>query len=249
MTDENTLPDGWTQGYEPLVRLTETSDGRCRFFTETPEGGIHIARALSAPSVETDIDDNSEYPVEIWVCPDDDEWITGSWDLTSDGQGPEVLYVRGDLVNDLAPTPAPDLTQNTTRWDLLTQEVREAFRALPEEALQCWTGADWMRKFDAFFAQSVVYRQNPDWTPEPETTPDVPWDVLTDEISKGVKVETGPNRWTVYGCIGTPVWNEERQTWMGGNSCRMLPLSEIMDIDPGTCHPRDSLVQRPKGDE
>ena len=247
MTDENTLPAGWTMA---IYRIRSDDTREFQFYRDKKpmfvvtehliDNAISIARALSSPTIEdakvaierslTDLDADISDPYQHGMA-----------------SGMNRALVTLDY---LAPTPGPDLTQNTTPFGLLPKETREALRALPNGAVEIWVAAgEWGLVKDPIWLAQEVYRQNPDWTPDPLTKPAVPWDVLADEITNAVKVETGPNEWTIYGCIGLPLWNEDRQTWMGGNSCRMLPLSEIMSIDPGTCHPRDSLVMRPKGDE
>ena len=243
MTD--TLPDGWTPVEIPMpfgpseyqwehATLPE-------FISRDWASGCRIARALSGPTIE---DAKAAISKEIA-----DERFS-QYDEDFDKGLLNGLKQALNALKDLSPTPAPDLTQNLLRWDMLPQPTREALEALPNEAVQFWNGKTWGNCVNSIARYPAsVYRQNPDWTPEPLTKPAVPWDVLTGEIVKGVKIEVGPNKWIVYGCTGTPEWSEKRQTWLSGNPCRMLPLSEVMDIDPGTCHARDSLVQRPKEDK
>ena len=36
-------------------------------------------------------------PERIWVCPDDETWQAGNWDLASDGMENEAEYIRADV--------------------------------------------------------------------------------------------------------------------------------------------------------
>lgn len=40
---------------------------------------------------------SNDAPERIWVCPDDEEWITGVWDLVQDGVEPEEKYIHADI--------------------------------------------------------------------------------------------------------------------------------------------------------
>jgi hypothetical protein len=241
MTDQ--LPKGWTQEAACFTtnHLSRFSNGEFVFYSLSKREAIRIARALSGPTIE-----DAKAAILKEINQQFEERLYGHEGSSEFEEGLEHALA---LLKDLAPTPAPDLTRNTTPFGLLPKKTQAALEALPKGALQVWIGDLWIAKLQSVFSNIHAYRQNPDWTPEPLTKPAVPWDVLADEIINAVKVATGPNEWTIYGCLGIPTWNEERQTWMSSNSCRMLPMSEIMSIDPGTCHPRDSLVQRPKEDK
>lgn len=43
----------------------------------------------------------SDAPERIWICPEDESWQSGSWDMGPDGQGPEQEYVRADRIEEL----------------------------------------------------------------------------------------------------------------------------------------------------
>ena len=38
----------------------------------------------------------SDAPERVWLCPDDEEWITGSWDRAPDGLPNEATYIHED---------------------------------------------------------------------------------------------------------------------------------------------------------
>ncbi|MCJ8334591.1 MAG: hypothetical protein MJH10_10160 [Epibacterium sp.] len=235
---QDTLPEGWTQEAHNAgwgENHYWTTNGDYGFDVQDKEEGIRIAHALSGPTIE-DAKAAIEKQYQRWQ----------SCEYTVHLSGMSKAF---EILDNLSPTPAPDLTQNTTPFGLLPEATQEAFEALPKEAVQHWNGVRWVTKQTPQLAGAYTYRQNPDWTPKPLTKPAVPWDVLADHIFNAVKVEVGPNEWIVYGCTGTPEWVEDRQTWMASNANQMFSISAIMDIDPGTCHPRDSLVQRPKDDK
>lgn len=223
MTDQNTLPEGWTH----------TSDGTGPYVLRDPDGSwvcncvykeaVRIAHALSGPTIE-----DAKVAIAALPTPKNEDVM----------EGHEQAY---RALEDLS--PAPDLTKNTTPLDLLPQETRAALQALPDDALQqySWVTGTWERAEYGVWHAQAIYRQNPDWTPEPLTKPDVPWDVLSDWVQWMARDADGdlvcferkPDRYPSY-------WDEY--------SGRSEAISALK-IDPGTCDWRDSLIQRPKEDK
>ena len=136
------------------------SDGAVGMITSGPfdvnrhDNAISIARALSSPTIEdakvaierslTDLDADISDPYQHGMA-----------------SGMNRALVTLDY---LAPTPGPDLTQNTTPFGLLPKETREAITALPSGAVQIWVAAgEWGLVKDPIWLAQEVYRQNPDW--------------------------------------------------------------------------------------
>lgn len=230
MTEENTLPEGWSPEVDGTLEwIFEHPEHGC-FIVKDYDQGIHIARALSAPSIEdAKAAIRTRFFLEHTSAPD------ASYELGFEDGLKSALAA----IDDISPTPALDLTQNLIQWDLLTDDVREAFRALPKEALEYWNAGKWLPVVVSRWVDHTVYRQNPDWTAEPLTKPDVPWDVLVDWVQWVVRDPSGE----FFGFETMPVAGINN--WIKTSDCVFIS-SSIIKFDPGTCDWRDSLVMRPK---
>lgn len=233
MTDENTLPEGWVKFIIGVQgeRFFHFGNGEMEFHTQDEGMGIRIASALSRPTIE----DAKAKLTQLHASATSVQ--TGSF-----GKGYSLALLDSiDALDNLSPTPAPDLTQNTTPLGLLPKETQEALKALPEGAVKlwCWEVSKWCSVRQPVWALENIYRQNPDWTPEPLTQPNPPWDVLVDWVQWVVRDPSGE----FFGFETMPVAGINN--WIKTSDCVFIS-SSIIKFDPGTCDWRDSLVMRPK---